>query len=170
MLPNSAQHILRPVRVRTVIASFAGALFLDFLPWPDLRLVPDFVALVLAFWCVHQPRLVGLGTAWFVGLLVDAGNGVFLGQHALAYSALAFVAMGFSRRILWFGIWGQALHAGGLLAVALGVALLVRLSIGAQFPGWPMAIGPLLGTVLWPATSWLLLIPQRRRVESRNSL
>jgi len=170
MLPNSSQHILRPVRARTVVFSFVGALFLVFLPWTDLRLVPDFVALVLVFWCVHQPRLIGLGTGWFVGLLVDAGNGVFLGQHALAYSCLAFLAVGLSRRILWLGIWGQALYVGGLLVAALGVASIVRLATGAQFPGWSIAIGPLLGLAMWPALSWLLLLPQRRPVESRDRL
>src|SRR5207253_2899105 len=92
-----------PARASTIIASFALALFLDFLPWRDLRLVPDFVALVLAFWCVRQPRLVGLGIAWALGLVSDAGNGVLLGQHALAYSVLAFLAIWMSRRILWFG-------------------------------------------------------------------
>ena len=65
--------------------------------------MPDFVALVLVFWCMRQPRLVGLGAAWALGLITDAGNGVLLGQHALAYSILAFLGIWLSRRILWFG-------------------------------------------------------------------
>ena len=91
MIPSSSQ-ILRPVQLSTIIGSFALALFLNFLPWPDLRFVPDFVALVLAFWCVRQPRLVGLGVGWIIGLFTDAGNGVLLGQHALAYSLLALLS------------------------------------------------------------------------------
>src|SRR5712671_105829 len=109
MVPSSSA-ILMPVRVSTIIASFALALFLNFLPWRDLRLTPDFVALTLCFWCIRQPRLVGLGIGWMLGLLTDAGNGVLLGQHALAYSILAFLAMWLSRRILWFGAGLQALH------------------------------------------------------------
>ena len=89
MGPDSPHHILKPVRLSTIVASFACALLLNFLPWKDLRLVPDFVALVLCFWCVRQPRLVGLGVGWVLGLLYDAGSGVLLGQHALAYSLLA---------------------------------------------------------------------------------
>src|SRR5919109_4151757 len=146
MIPSSSQ-ILLPVRMSTIIASFALALFLNFLPWRDLRLVPDFVALVLAFWCVRQPRLVGLGVAWTLGLLSDAGNGVLLGQHALAYSLLAFLAVWLSRRILWFGPGLQALHVGAMLVVAQAVALLVRLAAGDDFPGWPMFVGPLAGAV-----------------------
>jgi len=162
MGPDSPQHILMPVRIRTIVASFAVALLLNFLPWSDLRLVPDFVALVLCFWCVRQPRLVGLGVAWTLGLLADAGNGVLLGQHALAYSLLAFLAIWLSRRVLWFGPLQQAFHVAPLLLAAQGVVLLVRLAAGGSFPGWTLAVGPLIGAALWPVLSWLLLMPQRR--------
>ena len=159
---SASQQILQPVRVSTIIASFALALFLNFLPWRDLRLVPDFVALVLVFWCVRQPRLVGLGVAWTLGLITDAGNGVLLGQHALAYSLLAFLGIWLSRRILWFGPGLQALHVGAILLATQGVSLLVRLAAGNDFPGWPILIGPLAGAILWPLVTWLLLLPQRR--------
>ena len=161
MLPARSQ-ILLPVRASSIVASFALALFLNFLPWPDMRVVPDFVALVLAFWCVRQPRLVGIGIGWTIGLLTDAGNGVLLGQHALAYSLLAFLAIWLSRRILWFGPGLQALHVALMLLVAQAAALLVRLAAGDPFPGWPVFVGPLVGAMLWPAVTWFLLLPQRR--------
>ena len=159
----SASHqILQPVRVSTIMASFALALLLNFMPWRDLRVVPDFVALVLVFWCVRQPRLVGLGVAWTLGLITDAGNGVLLGQHALAYSLLAFLSIWLSRRSLWFGPGLQALHIAAMLIVAQCVALLVRIAAGNDFPGWPIFVGPAAGALLWPLVTWLLLLPQRR--------
>lgn len=161
MIPSSSQ-ILLPARMSTIIGSFAAALLLNFLPWRDLRLVPDCVALVLTFWCVRQPRLVGLGVAWTLGLMSDAGNGVLLGQHALAYSLLAFLAIWLSRRILWFGPMLQSLHVALILLVAQTAVLFVRLAAGDPFPGWPIFVGPLLGAALWPAVTWLLLLPQRR--------
>jgi rod shape-determining protein MreD len=162
MTPSRSQ-ILLPVRTSTIIGSFVLALFLNFLPWRDLRLVPDFVALVIAFWCVRQPRLVGLGVAWAVGLLADAGNGVLLGQHALAYSVLAFLCVWLSRRILWFGPMLQSLHIALILLVAEAAVLVVRLAAGDAFPGGPLFVRPLLGAALWPAVTWLLLMPQRRQ-------
>jgi rod shape-determining protein MreD len=161
MLDGRSQ-ILMPVRGSTIVVSLVLALFLSFLPWRDLRLVPDFVALVLIFWCVHQPRLVGLGVAWTIGLVADAGNGVLLGQHALAYSLLAFLSVWLSRRILWFGAWLQALHIGAMLLVAQFVTLLVRLAAGDSFPGWALLVAPVAGAVLWPVVTWALLLPQRR--------
>jgi rod shape-determining protein MreD len=161
MLPGSSS-ILMPVRLSTIVLSFALALFLNFLPWRDMRLMPDFVALTLCFWCIRQPRLVGLGVGWTLGLLTDAGNGVLLGQHALAYSILAFLAVWLSRRILWFGPGLQALHVLIILLAAQGVQLLVRVVAGGAAPGWPILVGPIIGAMLWPFVTWLLLLPQRR--------
>jgi rod shape-determining protein MreD len=160
-----SQQILLPVRVSTIVGSLALALFANFLPWKNVALVPDFVALVLAFWCVRQPRLVGLGAGWLLGLLIDAGNGVLLGQHALAYSLLAFAAISLSRRILWFPLWGQALHVAALLLFAQGIAAAVRVAAGADLPGWSIAVGPLIGAALWPLATLLLLLPQRSPAE-----
>ena len=115
--------------------------------------------------CVRQPRRVGLGAGWLLGLLTDAGSGVLLGQHALAYSLLAFAAITLSRRMLWFSVWGQAVHVAALLLFAQGVALLVRLAAGADFPGWTLIVAPLLGAALWPVLSFMLLAPQRRPIE-----
>ncbi len=157
----ASQSILLPVSAGTIFGSLAVALLLNFLPWSSIALAPDFVALVLAFWCVRQPRLVGLGAGWLLGLLTDVGNGVLLGQHALAYSLLAFAAITLSRRILWFPLWGQALHVAALLLFAQGISALVRLAAGAEVPGWSIAVGPLFGAVLWPVVSLLLLLPQR---------
>ena len=162
---TASQRILLPVRASTILGSFALALLANFLPWKSVALAPDFVALVLVFWCVRQPRLVGLGAGWLLGLLIDVGNGVLMGQHALAYSLLAFASITLSRRILWFPLWGQALHVLALLLFAQGVAALVRLAAGAEFPGWIILVGPLAGAALWPLVTTLLLMPQRRPAE-----
>ena len=63
------------------------------------------------------------------------------GQHALAYSLLAFVSIWLSRRILWFGSGLQSLHVALILAMAQSVALLVRLAAGDPFPGWSIYVG-----------------------------
>jgi len=162
---SERQDILAPVRLRTIVASFVVALILDFLPWGDVRFAPQFAAIVLVFWCVHQPLKVGLGVGWVLGLLADAGNGVLLGQHALAYALLAFLAVTLARRILWFGRWGQALHVALLLLAAQGTSLLVRIVAGGEFPGWQILVGPVIGAAFWPAVSWVLLIPQRRPIK-----
>lgn len=165
MFAERPQYILLPVRIGTIVLSFIAASLLSFLPWSNLMLVPDFVALTLAFWCIRQPRLVGLAVGWLMGLLMDTGNGVLLGQHALAYSLLAFAAISLSRRILWFSWLLQAMHVALILIGAKGVEILIRMASGGSLPGWTWLVGPLIGAMLWPVMSFLLLAPQRRAVE-----
>jgi len=130
---------------------------------PDCDFVfPDMLALVIAFWCIHQPRKMGIGAAWLLGLMMDAANGALLGQHAFAYAVLAFAAVQLNRRILWFGIWPQALHVLLLLLGAQMLMLSVRLSAGGAFPGFVWLAGSGIGALLWPVVTFLLLIPQRQ--------
>ena len=156
------ERILLPVNVGYMALTVVLALLFNLMPWRDLVGIPDMAALVLAFWCVHQPRRMGIGIAWFVGLIMDAGNGALLGQHAFAYAFLAFGAITLHRRILWFSLWQQAAHVLILLLASDALMLGVRLVAGATFPGPMYFAGSLVAAALWPTTSFLLLLPQRR--------
>jgi rod shape-determining protein MreD len=156
------ERILLPVNVAYIALTVLLALLFNLMPWHDLVGVPDMAALVLAFWCVHQPRKMGIGVAWFVGLVMDAGNGALLGQHAFAYAFLAFGAITLHRRILWFSLWQQAAHVLILLLASQALMLGVRLVAGGIFPGPMYFAGSLTAAALWPTASFLLLLPQRR--------
>jgi len=162
VIEDRPQRILLPVRISFMVLTMVLALLFNLLPWRDVTGLPDMLALVIAFWCIHQPRRMGIGAAWALGLLMDAANGALLGQHAFAYAVLAFAAVQLSRRILWFGIWPQALH---VLLLLLGTQLLmlcVRLAAGGTFPGFTWFIGSGMAALLWPAVTFLLLAPQRQ--------
>lgn len=163
-----SQRILAPVKVRFIALSIGVALLFNLLPWRDVRGVPDLVALVLCFWSIHQPRLIGIGVPFLCGLLMDAANGVLLGQHALAYSVLAFAATTISRRILWFPIWSQAVQALALLLIAQALMLLVRMAAGGTFPGWSYFAGSFIAALLWPLATFVLLAPQRAAESDAN--
>jgi rod shape-determining protein MreD len=127
-----------------------------------VRGVPDLVALVLAFWSVHQPRKMGIGIAWATGLVMDAANGVLFGQHALAYAALAYAAQALHRRILRFTVWQQAVQVLILLAASQLLMLVARMAAGGTYPGLTFFVGSLIAAMLWPLATALLLAPQRR--------
>jgi len=159
------QHILLPVNVGFMAMSVVAALSFNLLPWQDVRGVPDLLALVLVFWCVHQPRRMGIGIAWLLGLVMDTANGALFGQHALAYAALAYTAQGLHRRILSFPPWPQALHVLVLLLGGQLIMLAVRLIAGGTFPGASYSFGSLVTAALWPLATFILLAPQRRPEE-----
>ena len=124
--------------------------------------MPDFLALVLVFWCVHQPRIVGIGIAFFLGVATDVHQSALLGQHALTYTALGFFATVIQRRLLWFTVPSQAMQVLPLFFAAHAMELVVRMMSGALFPGWTIFLAPVLEAVLWPLMSVILLAPQRR--------
>jgi len=156
------QRILLPVNVGYMALTIVLALLFNLMPWNDLVGVPDMAALVLTFWCVHQPRKMGIGVAWLVGVVMDAGNGALLGQHAFAYAFLAFGALSLHRRILWFSPWRQAVHVLLLLLACQGLMLAVRMIAGGAFPGPLFFLGSVVAAALWPAATFVLLLPQRR--------
>ncbi|MGP1676651.1 MAG: rod shape-determining protein MreD [Burkholderiales bacterium] len=156
------QRILLPARISFIVLTLVLGLLFDLLPWGNIAGVPDLAAAILAFWCIHQPRRVGIAVAWTLGLLLDAGYGALLGQHALGYSVLAFLAFAVHRRILWFPPWQQALHLLLLLLSTQLLTLVIRIFAGADFPGWTYFAGSFVSAALWPALSFLLLLPQRQ--------
>ena len=154
-------RILLPARTGFMAATVLFALILNLLPWRDIAGLPDWAALVLVFWCIHQPRKMGIGLAWMLGVVMDAANGALLGQHALAYSILAFASLALSRRVLWFPIWPQALHVFLLLLSCQVLMVLIRMLAGAPFPGFFWFAGSAVAALLWPLATIVLLIPQR---------
>jgi rod shape-determining protein MreD len=114
------------------------------------------------FWAVHQPLRVGVGACFVFGLMMDVHDGALLGQHALAYTLMGFLAIAVHRRLLWFAVPSQALQVLPLFAGMHAVSLLVRLLAGGMFPGWTLFAAPVFEALLWPVANWVLLAPQRR--------
>ena len=162
IMPRGSDQLLLPVNPFFIALTLLVALAFNLLPVGRQPAMPDLLALALAFWNVHQPRRVGVGWAFLFGLLMDVHQGALLGQHALAYTVLSFLAITMHRRLLWFGVIEQAVQVLPLFFVVHLVALLTRMAAGGMFPGWTLALAPLFEALLWPLVSLLLLAPQRR--------
>lgn len=162
MIMRSGQQLLLPASPLFITMSLLAAFLLDMLPLGGAGWMPDFVALVLVFWNVHQPLRVGIGLAFLFGLGVDVHQTALLGQHALSYTALSFFATMIHRRLLWFPVPSQAVQVLPLFFTAHLVELIIRLINGDPFPGWSILLAPFIEALLWPVASVILLLPQRR--------
>jgi rod shape-determining protein MreD len=157
LLPASPLFIWGSLLVALLINMLVNMAFLGRAPWG-----PDVLALTLVFWSVHQPQRVSVGAAFVFGLAMDVHHTALLGQHALAYTVLGFMAVSIHRRLLWFPVPTQAVHVLPIFVVAQLLVMAVRLLSGDGFAGWPVLVAPLLTAALWPVASLLLLAPQRR--------
>lgn len=162
---QSTRRILLPAKPWFIFVSLMLALFVNVIPVGRFPAMPDWVALVLLFWCIHQPLKVGMGAAFFLGLAMDVADASVMGQHSLAYVLLAFWSGGLARRILWFPLVQQALHVLPLLVGTQVVQLLVRLVVGDNFPPLSWFLGSFFGAALWYPLTYLLLLPQYQPVE-----
>lgn len=159
---RTPDQLLLPVSGLFIGFTLLLALGVMMLPLGRHPAAPDLLAVVLAAWVVHQPRRVGVGVGFALGLAMDVHVGALLGQHALAYTLLAFFAITIHRRLLWFTLAEQALQILPLFALAHAVALVGRIIAGGMLPGWWLVVAPFIEAMLWPPVVWLLLAPQRR--------
>ncbi|GIZ50700.1 rod shape-determining protein MreD [Noviherbaspirillum aridicola] len=162
---NRPHYILLPANPLFIAASIVVAFLLNILPWGQAVGVPDFVALVLVFWSIHQPRRVGIGIAFTMGLLMDVHDASLLGENALSYTLLSYFAIMIHRRVLWFKVWTQAAHVLPLLLLMQAVQLVIRMLVSGRFPGWSVFLESVVASLLWPLVTAILLAPQRRAVD-----
>jgi len=162
MIMRPGQPLLLPANPLFIWGTLLFALLVNMLPVGRVPWLPDWLALVLVFWSVHQPLRVGIGAAFVFGIAMDVHQAALLGQHALAYTTLSFFAITIHRRLLWFTVPSQAVQVFPLFAAMHAIELTVRMIAGGVFPGWTILLAPVIEGMLWPVVSIILLAPQRR--------
>jgi rod shape-determining protein MreD len=141
-----------------ILLTFVVALLLTIVPLPEWARYarPDWVGLVLIYWCLALPDRVGVITGWFAGLLVDLVTGTILGQHALSLTIVAYLTQRLHQRIRLFPILQQAFTVMILLILHQLLALWISRIIGRPGAPWYFWAPSLLGMLLWPVVFVLL--------------
>ena len=168
-----ARDVMRlPATGGVIFFSFVAALALSAFEWTGgwLLVRPDFALLVLLFWAIHEPRSIGQGVAFALGLMMDVSDSTLLGQHALAYVIAVYGAQVLRVRIFSFGLLEQTLHVLGLAVLASVVMLVLNLLLGADFPGLAYFLGPAITALAWAPTTLVLhsQAVRRRRSEAAS--
>ncbi|MBI3902197.1 MAG: rod shape-determining protein MreD [Nitrosomonadales bacterium] len=151
------QEFLLPASNLFIALSLVAALLLNWLPWQGiwLALRPDFVALVLLYWCTHKPYRLGIGIAWGVGIFADVANASVFGQHALAYTVLAFGGVVLYRRVQMFDLRQQTLQIFPIMLLTYVTYAVVHWQLHGYI-AWSYFIGCLTSTALWIPLTLLL--------------
>lgn len=142
---------MHPSKLKIIYLSIFAAFICLLLPWSETALIlrPDFVLLVIIFWLIRAPNLCNVGTAWFVGLLVDLATGSLFGQYALAYTVAAFFAVYYQRRLVLFNHTQQLFYVFLLLLISQVTLLILKMFAGAQSLSWAYLLPSLTGVLLW---------------------
>lgn len=132
-------------------ASILAALLLSVVRLPDAvaPFRPDWVAVVLIYWSLIEPRRYGLMSAFWLGIVVDTLTGTLLGQHSLALLLIVYLSQRLYLQIRTFPASQVVLLVILLLTLYQFVLLIVDGFAGRQVPlveRW----GPVVtGGLLW---------------------
>jgi len=146
-----------------VALSLVAALTLTVVPIPawadDYR--PQWVTLILIYWCLVMPSRFGIFTGFALGIAHDVVSGALLGERALSLSIVAYLAGELHRRIRVFPLWQQAVAVWLLLLVERLLSLWVLGASGQPTPALDYWLPTFVGLVFWlwlsPLLDWLRL-------------
>lgn len=148
----------------TIFISIALAVTLTMIPLPEWAMLyrPAWVLLVLIYWTMALPQMIGVGIAWFIGLYMDAAQGTLLGQNALGYAITAYLSIRLHQRVRVYPLSQQALAVGLMLLPSMSITLWVK-GMQGQAPNTWLYWAPVVTSMaMWPGI-YLLLRGLRRR-------
>ena len=145
-----------------ILLTFLVALMASIMPLPLSvdAFRPDWVLVVLLYWCLALPARVNVISAGVMGFILDVLLGSTLGVHAGAMAISVYIVAGNFQKIRNFSVWQQALIVGVLSALYhLIVFWLQRFLTDAVF--LPSYLYPVLSPIiLWP---WVFLLLRKIR-------
>lgn len=150
--------------LRVGIITIIGALMLAIMPLPDwaIEFRPDWVTLVLIYWAMALPSMIGVTVAWFTGLLLDVSYGTLMGQHAIGMVLVIYVILLQHQRLRVASLLQQAIVIFFLLFIKQLIELWVDGMSGRAPDSWYYFMPTVTSTLLWPWT-YLILRDLRRK-------
>ncbi|MDD2914251.1 MAG: rod shape-determining protein MreD [Gallionella sp.] len=168
-LAHDNTEIHRPVSTTFIVISVLVALFLNGLPWEGIWLMlrPDFVAVVMLHWCTHKPWRVGIGLSWAVGILADVADASLFGQHALAYTLLAFGGVILHHRLKMFDLRQQTTQVFVIFVLTYAVYALVHWQVNG-YVVWTYFLGCVTSTLLWAPLGIMFRAVYQMRADNKG--
>ncbi|RDL45764.1 rod shape-determining protein MreD [Marinomonas piezotolerans] len=137
--------------------TFIVALMLEGLTFPS-HLVwfrPEWALLVVLYWVIALPLRVGVGVAWFLGLLVDLLQGGVIGYHSLTYVLITFMCAVLYKRLRMYRRWQQAMFIFLLVSINQLIGFWLDHYSGDAEPTLMIFMPAIITALLWP---WCFII------------
>ena len=149
-----------------ILLSFLVALMLTSLPLPEGGGIfrPEWVLLVLVYWCMAMPERIGIVTGWLLGLTLDVMYGSLLGQNAMSLSIVAYLVNILHLRVRMFPLWQQSVIVFILVVVHLALNAWVRGVAGQFLITWTYWMPSIISALIWPFLFVMLRDLRRQRI------
>jgi len=152
-----------------IMGTFFFAILLSMLNYQESiqSMIPNWVLLIVIYWCLVAPDRFSMFTAWCVGLLLDILNLTILGQHALSFAVAALIVSMVTPRALNYPLWLQCFFVMALCLFVMGFEFwLNHLAFGYEFSmlNWQAVI---VAGLIWPFLR-VILVKAWIHPDSRN--
>ncbi len=152
-------------QMAVVIWTLVIALILNQIHYPQwmIHARPDWVLLVLFYWCLALPNRIAVGSGWIVGLFLDILNYSILGQHAIAKALVALCSVFAYRRIRLYALWQQCIIVFIVSSADIAITTWIYHLTDhtpISFVYWQSA---LLSCLLWPVVYTVLRLLRHRK-------
>jgi rod shape-determining protein MreD len=140
-----------------IVLTFIIALLLDVIPLPGgvAWLRPQWTLLILIYWVMAMPYVVGFAWAFVVGLLLDLLNGSLLGEHAFAMLIVSYLIVRLYQLIRVYPVLQQTCIICVLVLLYRVLIFIIQGIIGELPHTMLYWITVVVSTILWP---WLFIV------------
>jgi len=144
-----------------ILATFFVAYVLAVLPLPAWLAVgrPEWLALVLIYWCIALPQRVGIITGLMLGLGLDVLEGAVIGQNGLSLLLVALLSLLLYQRLRVYSLWQQSAVVFVLVGVNQLLCQWVQSLEGIGAPSLLFLLPAVSSALLWP-----LVLPVLRQL------
>lgn len=150
--------LLKKRGMGTIVITIIIALLLAELPLPAViaPFQPEWVILVLIYWSMALPERIGVGSAWFTGLLLDVLRDTLLGQYALAFALIVFITSKLYQRIRNFPLRQQVISVFFLMLIYTSFGIWIKALTGVYVHYSMVFIPSLISALFWPVIYFIL--------------
>ncbi len=127
---------------------------MQFSGWAE-DFMPNLVLMVIVYWAIYRPDLMGLGMAWIVGIIHDCLTISMIGQHALIYVTVVFVLDSEAKKTRNYAFLEYMTWL--ILFIIFDVLMSIlfnRIFLQTEFE-WTVLSSILGGIIIWP---WLYVL------------
>lgn len=148
-----------------VAATVLVAMVLSTLPMPQWArpLWPEWILLVVIYWCLATPEKLNVKFAWSVGILADLLKGSLLGQHALLYTLIAYLTTHFHQRLRLYPAYQQVFFIALLVLLHTVISIWIGMPRHSLWIDWHSMLPVVSSMLAWP---WVFAVLRHLRRRS----
>ena len=139
-----------------ILSSFVIALLITTTTFALGVFSPDWIQLVLIYWLLAVPSVMGLIISWLIGLIADVTLGTTLGMHALTYVGISFIIMQSYKFLRYLTVYQQAIIIFIIFILKYTILLWIDRLLDINVYTLSIYWTPLISAILWPVVFHIL--------------